>query len=60
VTTILNLDQVQVIPVHISGWRLPTLQIRSKSEWLFVDGRTYIHDSQTLSSNLLGHCWVMT
>ena len=54
VTLILTLVRVEVILVRISGRGLPTHQIRSKSEKLFVDGQTYIWtDGQTyLSSNL--------
>jgi len=54
VTLILTLDWVDVTLVRISGRGLPTHQIRSKSEKLFVDGQTYIWtDGQTyLSSNL--------
>jgi len=44
--------------VCISDQGLPTHQIRSKSEKLFVDGQTDIR--MDLSSNLLGHRWPMT
>jgi len=39
VTLILTWDRVKVILVHIFGRGLPTHQIRSKSEKLFVDRR---------------------
>jgi len=56
VTLILTLDPVKVILVRISGRGLPTNQIRSKSEELYVDrwtGHMYIRmDGQRdLSSN---------
>jgi len=54
VTLIFTLDWVKVTLAHISGRGLPIHQIRSKSEELFVDGRTYGHWTD-LSSNLLGH-----
>jgi len=44
VTLTLTLYRVEVTPVRISGRRLPTHQIGSKSEKkLFVDGRTDGH-----------------
>jgi len=39
-TLTLTLDGVKVILVRISSWGLPTHQIRSKSDKLFVDIRT--------------------
>ena len=39
----LTLDRAEVILVHISGRDLPTHQIRSKLEKLFVDVRTDGH-----------------
>ena len=50
----LTLDRVEVTRVRICGWGLPTHQIRSKLDKLFVDVRTH------LSSNLLCHRLVMT
>jgi len=41
VTLTLTLDRVEVTMVRICGRRLPTHQIRWKSEKLFVDVRTY-------------------
>jgi len=59
VTFTLTLDRVEVIPVRIPDWGLPTHQIRSKSEKLFcgrTDGRTdgWTDGRTHLSSNLLG------
>jgi len=62
VTLILTVDRVEVTLVRISGWGLPKHQIRSKSEKIFVDGRTYVwtYVWTHLSSNLLEHRWAMT
>jgi len=43
VTLTLTLDRVEVTLLHISGRDLPTHQIRSKLEKLFVDVRTDGH-----------------
>ena len=58
VTLISTIDRVEVILVCTSGRGLPKHQIRSKSEKLFVDVRTYRRTH--LSSNLLGHRLAMT
>jgi len=42
-TLTLTLDRVQVTLVHISGWGLPTHQIRSKLVKVFVDGHKYVY-----------------
>ena len=50
VTSTSTLDRVEVTRVHMSGRGLPTHQITSKSENLFVDGRT---DGRTdMTSNI--------
>jgi len=59
VTLTLTLDPVEVTLVHMSGRGLPTYQIRSKSEKLFVDVQMDVQmDGHT--SNLLGHHLAMT
>ena len=57
VTLILTLDWVKVILVCICGQGLPTKQIRSKSEKIFMDGwMDGRMDGRTdQSSNLSGH-----
>jgi len=59
VTLILTLDRVEVTMMRISNQDLPTHQIRSKSDKLFVDRRTYVRTDGN-SSNSLGHHWAMT
>ena len=54
----LTLDRVEITLVRICGRGLPTHQIRSRLEKLFVDVRT---DGRTdLTYNLLGHRLAMT